>query len=206
MQTLQSQTDILESRLQLHEGNNSHFQAYVATPYGLRAPRCAFQSILFLPHQPPPYPVLPAQAMHWPSCHAVHRKRGTKQPFPPSARSLLMCFGLVAQEGTGTSSSPLQILPVHPICSQVGFGLSPNAGGPGESQPQGIFAAVTPGRTPARGMDGREGEVCGTTCLCKKAAGSRRKNACARWEGGPRESTVCNLGRGKGPPLRHAAA
>lgn len=51
MQALQSQTDILESRLQLSEGSNSYFQACVAT-YGLRAPKGAFKSFLLLPQQP----------------------------------------------------------------------------------------------------------------------------------------------------------
>ena len=41
------------------------------------------------------------------------------------------------------------------------FGLSPNAGGAGESQPRGIFTAVTTGRTVVLGMDYREGEVYG---------------------------------------------
>lgn len=52
MRALQSQSDTPESRLELREGNNSHFQACVATQYGLIAPRSAFQSILLLPHWP----------------------------------------------------------------------------------------------------------------------------------------------------------
>lgn len=44
------------------------------------------------------------------------------------------------------------------------------------------------------------------SAACAKAVGSGGKNTCARCEGGLRELMVCNLGRGKGLPLRHATA
>lgn len=202
MQVLQSQTDILERRLQLREGNNSDFQACVATLYGLRVPTSTFQSILFLPHQPlsPPSPSH-ALALHATLCI---EKEEQKVPFHPLQGPFLRAIGF-QRKALVPAAAPSKFCQCFPSAPTCGSGSHQMLGGQGRASPKVVSQQLPQAGAQHWVWITEKGKSAGALA-CAKAAGSCRKNACARCEGGLRDSMVCNLGRGKGLPLRHATA
>ena len=97
------------------------------------------------------------------------------------------------------AAAPSQVWPTFPIRPTVcGLGL----GGRGKASPEVFSQRAGPQRWL---WISEKGKPAGALA-CAQAAGSHCENTCARWEGGLRDSVVCNVRRGKGLPLRHAAA
>lgn len=202
MQALQSQTDILERRLQLREGNSSDFQACVATLNGLRAPTSTSQSILFLPHQP----LSPPSPSHALTLHAMlcTEKEEQKVPFHPLQGPFLRAIGF-QHKGLVPAAAPSKFCQCFPSAPTCGSGSHQKLGGQGRASPKVVSQQLPQAGAQHWVWITEKGKSAGALA-CAKAAGSCRKNPCARCEGGLRDSMVCNLGRGKGLPLRHATA
>lgn len=150
--------------------------------------------------------VLPAEATCWPSQQAVHRKGGAKGLFHPLQGPFSCAFGFQGEKGLvlAAAHSPSFACASH-LPPKCGSGSHQTLGGQGRASPEVVLEQL-PQAGPRHWVWITEKGKSAGALACAKAAGPHRKNRLCKMRGRSAGLDVCNLGRGKGLPLRHATA